>query len=159
MTEEREAEADAIADATAAVAKQTDKVVDNLKDAAATLPTVDAAAIDPTAQAILTAQHNTAGLVQRAIGLIQDQGTAFQSQLQELARAQANTDISAQRAAEASAATNEAITPEEETKPKEGEQPANIKELPQQSDARYSGQQWWFGKAANRHGGKQRVSR
>lgn len=81
------------------------------------------------------------------------QNQLLQQNLSAFSRALANTDVSAQRAAEHSAAVEEAIAPPEETKP-ENVQPEQIAELPVKESRETAGKAWWWGKAAARHNTK-----
>lgn len=81
------------------------------------------------------------------------QNQLLQQNLSAFSRALANTDVSAQRAAEHSAAVEEAIAPEADTKP-ENVQPEQIAELPVKESRETAGKAWWWGKAAARHNAK-----
>lgn len=84
--------------------------------------------------------------------LIAQQNQLLQSNLNEFSRELANTDVSAQRAAESAAATQELIEPEKEHAPDTGEKPADVQELPKKEIEQSKSKTWWFGKAALRHG-------
>ena len=84
--------------------------------------------------------------------LIAENNELMRQNLNEFSRALANTDVSAQRAAAAAEQVEEAIEPADESSPKQGEQPENIKELPTKDVQEAKSRSWWFGKAANRHG-------
>lgn len=83
---------------------------------------------------------------------VQQTNALIQSNLNEFSKALANTDISAQRAAQASEAVVESLAPEDESSPIESEHPADVEELPEAQLAEGKSKAWWFGKAAYRHG-------
>ncbi len=86
---------------------------------------------------------------------VQQTNALVQSNLNEFSKQLANTDISAQRAAEAAQATAEALTPPEEQAPEEGGEvnsATDLKELPASELQDQRSKAWWFGKAAYRHG-------
>lgn len=83
---------------------------------------------------------------------VQQTNALVQSNLNEFSKALANTDISAQRAAEAAEATAEALTPPEEAAPDSEEAPSQVEELPKADIEANKSKAWWFGKAAYRHG-------
>lgn len=85
-------------------------------------------------------------------GLIMQQNQLLQQNLDALTRAQAGTDISAQRAAQAAEAVEEAIEPVSETSPDASEKPEDIKELPTREVQQQRSKTFYFGKAALRHG-------
>jgi uncharacterized membrane protein len=76
---------------------------------------------------------------------------AARQRAEDEARAQANEQAIQSQTSEQVAAIQEAITPPDESAPEAGEQPANIKELPEKDDARNTGKNFWFGKSARRH--------
>ena len=83
---------------------------------------------------------------------VQQTNALIQSNLNEFSKQLANTDISAQRAAEAAQATAELMTPEDEAAPDTDEQPSQVEELPKADLEANQSKAWWFGKAAYRHG-------
>lgn len=83
---------------------------------------------------------------------VQQTNALVQSNLNEFSKALANTDISAQRAAEAAQATAELLTPPEAQAPDEEEHPSDVQELPKSELEAGRSKAWWFGKAAYRHG-------
>lgn len=84
--------------------------------------------------------------------MIAAQQELLRQNLDALAKAQANTDMSARRAAEASETVEESIEPIDSTKPDSGVKPEDIQELPTKDIQEAKSKSWWFGKSAARHG-------
>lgn len=77
----------------------------------------------------------------------------FIENINALSRAQANTDVSAQRAAESAGEIAEALTPEGDNSPDQSQRPENVRQLPQaDADTQKKRGVTGFGKAAARHG-------
>lgn len=147
MTQERVDTRDAAEDR---MVQETERMVRDLEKAAEKndAPPPHEAGNAAIVQAIGRLAEQTTALgsfVQQTNGLIQ-------SNLNEFSKALANTDISAQRAAEAAEATAEAITPPEEQAPDTDEAPSQVEELPKADIEANKSKAWWFGKAAYRHG-------
>lgn len=138
-----------VEDSQEAITETVERGTEAVSEAAEIVGTTITDAI-PTA--IVGAMDRILGTQNRLIQLVEAQGNMISENLNALSRAQANTDVSAQRAAEAAQDIDEALTPEKESSPDQGEQPEKIKELPrnQQTDAR--NRKYGFGKAAERHG-------
>lgn len=147
MSEQR---IDARDEAESAMVQQTEEMVRDLEraaDKAGAPPPHEAgnAAIVQAIGALAKGQTELGSFVQQTNALIQ-------SNLNEFSKALANTDISAQRAAQAAEATVEAITPTEEQAPDEAQHPADVEELPAADIEANKSKAWWFGKASYRHG-------
>lgn len=102
--------------------------------------------------ALVTAVGKLAEETTKIGAFVQQTNALVQANLNEFSKQLANTDISAQRAAQAAEATVEAITPQEEQAPDTGEQPSQVEELPAADLEANKSKAWWFGKAAYRHG-------
>lgn len=149
-----------MADDTAIEDVAVDSAAENLTSGATAVVEKLAVAATDTGHAItdaiptslVGAVDRLAGQNNRIIQLLEAQGAQTVEVLNGLSRAQSNTDISAQQAAEGVQAITEAITPPDESAPDSGEHPANIKELPVKDDPKQHLQKdLFFGKAAERH--------
>ena len=145
-------ELDAVDDASAALATSTEKTVDAVSQVAEDIQAA-ASVGDVTSTAMAGAMNRIAATQNRIIQLVETVHNDTQETLNALSRAISNTDISAQRAAEASQTIAEQIEPPEESAPDSGEKPAQIEALPrtQATTEKEAREQYWFGKAARRH--------
>ena len=85
-------------------------------------------------------------------GLLMEMQQQAQNNADAFSRALAGTDISAQRAAQASETIATALEPPEATRPDASQQPDDIKELPVKDIQSQRNKRFYFGKAALRHG-------
>lgn len=133
-----------------------DQVTEATRDAAiSVVQAADKAGIevspDISNAAILRSLSNMDSKVTAVVDLVTQQTNTILEQLNAFSRSLANTDISAQNAADAAETVEEIVTPESESKP-ENAQPAQIQELPQREVESSRSKSFWFGKAALRHG-------
>ena len=149
MTDDTEIETAALDQAAETLTAGSSAVIDKLSAAAQDTGTTITDAIP---SAIVGAIDRLVAQGNRQIQLIEAMQAQNVEVLNGLSRAQSNTDISAQQAAEGVEVIKEAITPPKETAPDSGEHPANIKELPVKDDPKQHLQKdLLFGKAAERH--------
>jgi hypothetical protein len=133
-------------DTTGAVGRTVDALEGVAQDVGETITQSIPAAIVGVMDRMLAGQSRTNQLIEAVDNKLTEN-------LNALSRAQANTDISAQRAAEAAGTIADELEPPEETSPDQGEQPAKLKELPtSQERPEEAKAKWWYGKAARRHG-------
>lgn len=158
MTLERTPEDETVAAATETVAAAAEKTTDAVVEAAAT---IGQDATVATMTALVGAVDRIAGTQNRVIQLIEGVAQSTQESINGLSRAISNTDVSAQKAAEASETIAETIQPPEESAPDAGEKPAQIEALPrtQAATEKEARETYWFGKAARRHQPRQTAAR
>ena len=140
-----------------ALSNASDEVTEATRDAAiSVVQAADKAGIevspDISNAAILRSLSNMDSKVTAVVDLVTQQTNTILEQLNAFSRSLANTDISAQNAADAAETVEEIVTPESESSPNEGEHPAQVQELPKRDIESNQRKSFWFGKAAYRHG-------